>query len=315
MGIGLWDRESKNILMHERGGTVKRILLNKRYIAKLASKWTSIFFAILGFIGTFASLSDLLPDNSSIQHRIFISIGIMVGLWLILFVAFSGYVFWKRRIELFEASNGYHVYVQYGDVFSAEEVLKPEERRNIVIPVNRCFDTMVDDDLISSNTLHGITMKKMYASGEYTEQTLNKAIQENLSVQKSEYEQIRREDKRSGNLNRYSVGTVAEVRHTDNCTYFFLGLSKFDRDLHAHTTNDEYVLALMRLLEFCNIRSQKYAVVMPLIGAGASETKKSERDILEYLVKLLKMNKDLINSDIHIVVRDSGKESIAITDI
>ena len=54
---------------------------------------------------------------------------------------------------------------------------------------------------------------------------------------------------------------------------------------------------------------------MPLIGAGASETKKSERDILEYLVKLLKMNKELINSDIHIVVRDSGKESIAITDI
>lgn len=218
---------------------MKRIWLNKKYIAKLASKWTSIIFAILGFISTFASLSDLLPENSSIQHRIFISIGVLVGLWLILFVIFSGYVFGKRRIELFEASNGYHVYVQYGDVFSEEEVLKPEERRNIVIPVNRCFDTIIDDDLFSSKTLHGITMKKMYASGEYTEQTLNNAIQENLlSVQKSEYEQIRREDKRSGNLNRYSVGTVAEVKNTDKCTYFFLGLSKFDRDLHAHTTND-----------------------------------------------------------------------------
>ncbi|WP_301961866.1 macro domain-containing protein [uncultured Phascolarctobacterium sp.] len=294
---------------------MKRIWLNRKYIAKLASKWTSIIFAILGFIGTFASLGDLLPETSSIQYRIFISMGILVGLWTILCVFFSGYVSWKRRIELFEASNGYHVYVQYGDVFSSEEVLKPEERRNIVIPVNRCFDTIVDDDLISSNTLHGITMKKMYASGTYTEQTLNNVIQENLLVQKSEFEQIRQEDKRSGNLSRYSVGTVAEVKNTENCTYFFLGLSKFDRDLHAHTTNDEYVLALMRLLEFCNIRSQKYAVVMPLIGAGASETKKSERDILEYLVKLLKMNKELINSDIHIVVRDSGKESIAITDI
>lgn len=85
---------------------MKRICLNKKYIAKLASKWTSIIFAILGFIGTFVSLSNLLPEDSSMQHRIFIGIGIMVGLWLILFVAFSGYVFWKRRIELFEASNG-----------------------------------------------------------------------------------------------------------------------------------------------------------------------------------------------------------------
>lgn len=61
------------------------------------------------------SLSGLLPEDSSIQHRIFISIGIIVRLWLILFVAFSGYVFWKRRIELFEASNGYHVYVKCPD--------------------------------------------------------------------------------------------------------------------------------------------------------------------------------------------------------
>lgn len=37
--------------------------------------------------------------------------------------------------------------------------------------------------------------------------------------------------------------------------------------------------------------------------------------IIEYLIGLLKMNKDLIMSDVHIVVRNSGKETIPITEL
>lgn len=54
---------------------------------------------------------------------------------------------------------------------------------------------------------------------------------------------------------------------------------------------------------------------MPLIGAGLSKTKNDEKSILEFLVKLFKLNKDLIVSDIHIVIRDSGKETIPITEL
>lgn len=233
---------------------------------------------------------------------------------IILFLLFYIFLF-KHRIEIFEVSNGYHVFVQYGDIFSENEVLKPYERRNIVIPVNRCFDTIVDDDLISSNTLHGIAMRKLYSSNRYNEETLNVEIQNNIHRQHIEPEIIQRKDKCSGNLKRFPVGTVAEVKDTDICTYFFLGLSTFDSDLHAHTSDKEYVLALMKLLEFCNTRSQKYPVVMPLIGAGASETKKSERDILDYLIGLIKMNKSLINCDFHIIIRDSGRGSIPITNL
>lgn len=54
---------------------------------------------------------------------------------------------------------------------------------------------------------------------------------------------------------------------------------------------------------------------MPLIGAGLSKTKNDEKSILEFLVKLFKLNKDLIVSDIHIVIRDSGKGTIPITEL
>lgn len=94
-----------------------------------------------------------------------------------------------------------------------------------------------------------------------------------------------------------------------------MALSTFDQGLTAHTTQEEYVLAMQRLIEYCNSRSQGYPVVMPLIGGGLSKTRNSERAIIEYVVKLLKMNKNLITNDIHIVVRNSGRDVIPITEL
>ena len=71
----------------------------------------------------------------------------------------------------------------------------------------------------------------------------------------------------------------------------------------------------MKMLEFCNDRSQQFPVVMPLIGGGLSRTQKSESSILKYIVKLIELNKNLIHFDMHIVIRDSSKNSVAITDI
>lgn len=294
---------------------MRRVILNRKYIAKLATHWTSGLFAFLGLIGTFVSLSDVLDSSLSIQCRIGISIGILVGVWLIFFTGCALYVYKKRRIEVVELNNGHHIYVQYGDVFSEDEVLKPQERRSIVIPVNRCFDTLVDNDLVSSGTLHGIAMNKLYQENGFNMNTLGDAIKSNLNLQQVPYENLSIADKRKGNLKRFPAGTVAEIKISEQCSYFFLGLSKFDKNLKASTSEEEYVLAMMKLLEFCNERSQQFPVVMPLIGAGLSRTKKSEKDILTYIIGLVKMNKELINCDLHIIVRDNGKESIAITDL
>lgn len=122
-------------------------------------------------------------------------------------------------------------------------------------------------------------------------------------------------DKRKGNLKRYDVGSIAEINESSDLKYFFLALSTFDQDLTARTSQQEYVVAMQRLIEYCYNRSQQYPIVIPLIGAGLSKTKYLERSILEYIIKLLKMNKDLITSDIHIVVRNSGKETVSITDL
>lgn len=294
---------------------MKKIWLNKKYVAFLATRWTGSVFTLLGLVGTFVSLSDFLNADYSLAKRVGISVCILVGVWLSFFIFCGIYVYKKRRLELLETNGGHRVYVQYGDVFDENQVLEPSKRRNVVIAVNRCFDTQIDDNLISSNSLHGIAMQRMYYSGRFDKDSLNKEIQKNLEEKNYAYETMTRTKKSSGNLKRYSVGTVAEIKNTDNCTYFFLGLTSMNENLKTTTTNEEYVLGLMKMLEFCNERSQGFPVVIPLIGGGLSRTKKSERDILEYLVKLIKMNKELINSDIHIVVRETGKNNIAITDL
>lgn len=75
------------------------------------------------------------------------------------------------------------------------------------------------------------------------------------------------------------------------------------------------MLAMQKLIQYCCDRSQQFPVAIPLIGAGLSRANKRERFILEFIVKLLKMNQELIKSDIYIIVRDSGKDTIEITDL
>ena len=295
---------------------MKKAWINKKYITGLACKWTVMLFSLLGFVGTFVSLSDIIPNNWKFRYKMLFSIIIIIIIFLIFWILCA---FWFERqkwIEVFEGNNGCHIYVQYGDIFSPNEVRSPNQRRNVIIPVNRCFDTIIDDDLVSSRTLHGIAFRKLYSSGKYNEDSLNTALYTDLNIrQRLVPEDISNNEKRRGNLKRYSLGTVEEIVGESNCTYFFIALSTFDYNLSAHATQEEYVLTMQRMIEYCYSRSQGFPVVMPLIGAGQSRIGNNEREILEYVIGLFKMNKDLIMSDIHIVVRNSGKDTISITGL
>jgi len=205
-------------------------------------------------------------------------------------------IFFKTKsLKIFETKNDHYIYIEYGDILSYPKDI--EEKINIVIPVNRCFDTKIDD------------------TGEYDENSLNQALQDNLSQQKIKPDILKADDKKSGNLKRYPVGSISELSLLNNCTYFFLGLSCINSNLKAETSIHDYEIAIAKLIEYCTSRSQQYPVIIPLIGAGLSKTTLEERDILEYLVKSLKINKNFINYDVYIIVRSSGKKIISITNL
>lgn len=293
----------------------KKIGVNRSYCFDFAVKWTGVIFTIWGVITLFTPSDNLIDSGLAWGIRLLLAGLIVMAVFISMYIIGIIIALNTERITILNVGNDYHVYVQYGDALSPDIIGNGVslQKRNILIPVNRCFDTIVDDDLISSNSLHGQVMKGLYAAGEYTEDTLNEKIQQKLA--NKAFTSVNRSDKPKGNLKRYEEGTVAEIESSSGCVFFFLGLPSFDQRLHPYISDVEYGVALVKALQYCIDRNQGYPVVIPLIGAGRAQTHKNEGDILEFIVKLIQLNKLSINCDIHIVVRESAKDSISISGL
>lgn len=292
---------------------MKQIWMNKGYIAKITSAIIGGLYAFLGFIGTLVPLDEILPRSLSIWIRVVISISILLVVWIICFIGVGKFLSNKKRFEVIVANSGYKLYLQYGDLFDKNEVINPNERRNIVIPVNRCFDTIVDNRLVSERTLHGMAFKRLYSKNLYTEESLNSTIQGLLRNKESE--NISEEDKPEGNRKRYSVGTAIDLPVDSKEHYLLWALSTFDSNLKAHTSMEEYVLAVQKLIQACNEESEGFPIVLPLVGTGLSRTKKEQLDVLTYLLNAFRLNKNEINCDIHIVIHENIKNEVAIMNL
>lgn len=292
---------------------MKRIWMNREYISKIATTIIGGLYAFLGFIGTLVPLDEILSNTLNIWIRIGISVGILLILWIVCFVIVGLILIRKKRFNVIDANSGHKLYLQYGDLFDENEVLVPEDRRNIVIPVNRCFDTIVDNHLISERTLHGIAFKRFYEKNIYNEVSLNSTIQQLL--ENKEYENLSENDKPVGNRKRFPVGTVIDLPGDNNEHFLLWALSTFDSELKAHTTMQDYALAVQKLVEACNEESEGFPIVIPVVGTGLSRTKKEQHDVISYLINSFKLNKTEINCDIHIVVKEDIKNQVAIMNV
>ena len=83
----------------------------------------------------------------------------------------------------------------------------------------------------------------------------------------------------------------------------------------ASASKDEFVLAIQKLIEYCNTRSQGYPIIMPLIGSNLARTDISQKDILKYLIQAFKINREKISADIHIVIWKGDKDKISINNL
>lgn len=190
---------------------MKRIFANRKYIFKKSMQWTCSLYTFLGFISMFISLSEIIPSKRTLINKIVVSFLILLFVWLICFIVNAIRIVTKKQVKVLEANNGKCVYVQYGDLFDKEEILGNDKQRIIVIPVNRCFDTIVDNEVVSDRTLHGITFNKLYDEKKYNQNSLNKKLQEDLT--KRQHKKpilLNNKDKPRGNVERFCVGDIAE---------------------------------------------------------------------------------------------------------
>lgn len=295
---------------------------NKSYIFKKSSKYVAVFFSVSELLSQVISIDIVVAYfitcvdiEDSPFNKLVVTGAFLVVVWLCGLVAAICRTLKLQEIELFDTGNGHKVYVRYGDIFKLEDLKAKYKKLNVVISVNRCFDTIVDDDLITRTTLHGQLFTKFYDNNIYERKELNALIKNQLADDNCKYVTLKRENKKRGNLNRYLPGTVVEISDKNNINYFLLALSSIDLELHSHIDNEEYSEALVKLLNYCHKHSQGYPVVLPIIGACAANFHKTEQVLLEYIVNSIKLNLELVNCDIYIIVRDSARETVSIINL
>lgn len=291
-----------------------RFWLDRAFITRSSCQLVGCIYTICGFLSVWLSFSDCLPMDWTFWYKLFLSIGVLLGIFIICCIVVTWFTLSQTKKVVLTSNSGHKVYVQYGDMYSPSIVrANYEERRNIVVSVNRCFDTIVDNDLVSDKSQHGRIMNEMYEKGLYTPETLNKKIQEKLRGE--HYVDLTRTNKSKGNTFRYDAGTIAEIQGDNPITYFFLGLTKFDSHSKASTSKEEFVLAIQKLIEYCNTRSQGYPIIMPLIGSNLARTDIFQKDILTYLIQAFKINREKISADIHIVIWKEDKDKMSIHNL
>jgi hypothetical protein len=292
-----------------------RLWINKSAIFKLACTYTCVVFTFWGFVSLFEPLNGVFQDDASFVCKLLIGIMVLLAVFIISVIAASWIVLCSNQVCIGESSTKNSVYVKYGDMYSPDIVEKGYNgKRAIVVSVNRCFDTIVDDHLVSHNTQHGQVFQKLYDSQKFTPDSLNRTISDILR-RDTAYIDLTIEEKSKGNLRRYEVGTTVNLPIDDNLSYYLLGLSYFDEHLNAHTSKADFALAVQKLIEFCNQNAQGYPVILPLLGSGLSRTQIDLNNIMHYLVDAFAINKDIINNDFFIVVWKGAKDRVAIKEL
>ena len=261
-------------------------------------KFKNFFKSLLeaiGIIGSFVTISwaifqeSLGESDISCPWLVIASILLVSALYALITV-------WpKNKIKL-KLTEKVKAEVFFGDLFSAKEI--------IVIPVNEYFDTIVDDKIISSKTLHGIFVKTYFGGNEAD---LKKQISNSLNS--VEYVEVN-SGRSAGNKKRYPLGTVCQVKKEDKI-FFLVALTKFNENERAEVKNSEYQRVLCDLFSYIEQNSQGRSISIPLIGGGHSGVSLSKQKLLEFLLFSigLKDNLTLIGG-VNIVLHKSIKNEI-----
>lgn len=261
-------------------------------------KFKNFFKSLLeaiGMIGSFVTISwavfqeSLGESNISYPWLVIASILLVSALYALITV-------WpKNKIKL-KLTEKVKVEVFFGDLFSAKEI--------IVIPVNEYFDTIVDDKIISSKTLHGIFVKNYFGGNEAD---LKKQISNSLNS----VEHVKVNSGRSaGNKKRYPLGTVCQVKKEDKI-FFLVALTKFNENERAEVKNSEYQRVLCDLFSYIEQNSQGRSISIPLIGGGHSGVSLSKQKLLEFLLFSIGLKDNLtLVGGVNIVLHKSIKNEI-----
>lgn len=294
---------------------IEILLKNVKSIGKTALAFSSASFSVLSIILSFITWEEMGVTNIFVKMLIFVLIIIMalIGstLWISVF---------KRKRLLWTTGDG-RVTVCYSDIMKLSFPKKKTVKKTVVIPVNTCFDTIVDENislydkpLVSPTTVHGLWIKNMVKHG-FNINDIDIAIDKSISLRGiNPVKELSRQEKKRGKLKCYENGTIAIVEGKNNVEFFLLALSEFDENNKAQSSKDEVIKSLRSLLEFYDVNGQGYQMYITLMGTGRSRAGLTHHDSLQTITSLFSLYSEKIHGDINIVIYKKDRDKVSIFD-
>lgn len=237
---------------------MKKVSLFDRRVIGRFLKITSGISAALSLALIFLEIPK---ECKELYGIIFISI--LALIYLVIWV-------WSNKLQRIDMIiDGSEVTIKVGDIF-IEQGLK-------VIGFNEYFDTIVDNIIISENSLNGLYIQK-HLCGSLTD--LNTHIDQ-YSFDKSEIYDINDERKQGRNI-RYKLGTICVYND-----YLLTAFAKFDKDNKATLTMPEYLEFLVNFWDKINKVYALKSVTVPVMGSGITRIKGHKNISDEDLLKIM----------------------------
>lgn len=242
-----------------------KVSIFNRKLMKLYGGIIALLSTIISFIQIFYEIPD---DCSTKIIAAVCFILLLVILYIIVFIYSN-----KRKTVKLEI-NHTTINVMTGDIFN-QEGLK-------VIPFNEYFDTVVDDMLISSNTLNGKYLLNCVDNV--------KELDEKISADKRLRNLSTLTDNKRvcGKATKYPLGTIFK-----NKDYLLLAFSKFDSDNRAFLSKNDIISCLLNMWNEIDILYAGHSINIPLLGSGITRFRDvtlSDQELLEILIISYKLS-------------------------
>ncbi|POR00578.1 hypothetical protein AU468_09535 [Alkalispirochaeta sphaeroplastigenens] len=248
--------------------------------------------SIIALIFSFALIAIIIPDDST--SRIWIGIGLL----LILLIVYL--IMWMMANNQSKAAlviNNSDLIMKTGNIFE-EDGLK-------VIAFNEYFDTLVDNRIISENSLNGAYIKQKVKDIKKLDHLMD--IDSHLSENVIDINDSRT----SGKKKKYKLGTVFQ-----NDDYLLTAFTKFDTANRACLNMNEFVNFLLNFWNEIDMIYAGRSVVIPLLGSGITRLKEyntiTEQELLELLIWSFRLSriKFTYPSKVSVIIHESKKDKI-----
>jgi len=212
------------------------------------------YFKVLGVLWLgFEAYGELQNKDINMSFVCFILLSIFLGF---IYCLFDGYLytgFFKNKIEIKSNSFNTSISVKFRDLFSQSGWK--------AIAVNDFFDGIVDDDLVSIKSLHGIAISKFWQNPHDWQSQIDNSLKR-MSFNK--------EKRAKGNKKRYPIGTTAFAQKDDQKILFVaLGYTDTNTNLTS-ATSKSLIQAVRGLLEEARTKCAGEELFIPLMGSGLS---------------------------------------------